>query len=53
MNIRQTPLMIEKGQGIAQLLIVPIETPAVAEVPIESLFPVKSGRGAGGGIHNK
>ena len=50
-NIKTETIQIEKGQAIAQLLIVPIETPEVREVQISDLFKDKSDRGAEGGIH--
>ena len=50
-NPTNTPIRIEKGQAIAQLLVVPIYTPAVAEVPADSIYAARSERGASGGIH--
>ena len=49
-NVRDQLLEIEEGQAIAQLLLVPIETPAVQEVSIEDLFEKVSKRGSQGGI---
>ena len=42
--------MISEGQAIAQMLLVPIVTPAVEEVPLDQIHRVKSERGATGGI---
>lgn len=50
-NIKTETIQIEKGQAIAQMLIVPIETPEVQEVQISDLFEEKSDRGVEGGIH--
>jgi dUTP pyrophosphatase len=43
-------LKIHPGEAIGQLLILPVATPQVEEVPEDSLFPKTSQRGAGGGI---
>ena len=50
-NPTKSPIRIEKGQPIAQLLIVPIVTPAVVEAPAETIYAARSERGASGGIH--
>ena len=50
-NPSEQTISIEAGTGIAQLLVVPIETPAVEAVAIESLYAEKSERGESGGIH--
>ncbi|NMA12122.1 MAG: dUTP diphosphatase [Chloroflexi bacterium] len=50
-NPSALPISIEAGSGIAQLLVVPIETPAVETVPLANLFAQKSERGESGGIH--
>lgn len=50
-NPTNAALQIEKYQAIAQLLILPIVTPAVTEVPAETIYAARSDRGASGGIH--
>lgn len=50
-NPTNTPIRIEKGQPIAQLLIVPIVTPAVVEVSADLIYAARSERGVSGGIH--
>ena len=50
-NPSEQTISIEAGTGIAQLLVVPIETPAVEAVAIENLYAEKSERGESGGIH--
>ncbi len=49
-NLTDQPLVITEGQAIAQMLLVPIVTPAVEEVPADVIHRVKSERGATGGI---
>lgn len=51
MNPTSEPLVINKGQAIAQLLIVPIATPQAIEVSMDTIYSEKSERGASGGIH--
>lgn len=41
---------IQHGDAIAQLLIVPIETPEVIELPLNLIHSTKSTRGVDGGI---
>ena len=50
-NITDSPLQIEPGQAIGQMLLLPIETPAVEEIPLDQIHQQKSERGATGGIH--
>ena len=50
-NVRSESLEITKGQAVAQLILIPIETPDVQEVPIGELFENVSDRGTEGGIH--
>ena len=49
-NITDDPLHVTYGQGIGQMLIIPIETPAVEEVPADEIHKERSERGATGGI---
>ena len=49
-NLTDVPLHIEHGMAIAQMLILPVETPAVEEVPLEEIHRERSERGATGGI---
>lgn len=49
-NVLSDFLEISSGQAVAQLLVVPIETPAAIEVSIQDLFTEKSSRGQTGGI---
>mgnify|MGYP000891922522 CR=1 FL=1 len=49
-NVTVTELEIQAGQAIAQLLILPIETPETEAVPIGNLFLTESERGQSGGI---
>jgi dUTP pyrophosphatase len=49
-NVSGEILHIEYGQAIAQMLIIPIETPVVEEVPISEIHTKISERGATGGI---
>ncbi len=49
-NVTEAALEIRAGQAIAQLLILPIETPDAEEVPIGDLFQLHSARGRSGGI---
>ena len=49
-NITDHPLLIAFGQAIGQMLILPVETPAVEECPLEQIHRIKSERGATGGI---
>ena len=50
-NITDNPLQISVGQAIGQMLIFPIVTPVVEELPIDRIHQEKSERGASGGIH--
>lgn len=49
-NILSEYLKISSGQAVAQLLVVPIETPTAIEVSIQDLYKEKSPRGETGGI---
>ncbi len=49
-NLTDLPLEITEGQAIAQMLLVPIVTPAVEEIPLDQIHREKSERGATGGI---
>ena len=43
-------LTIQPGQAIGQMLILPVETPAVREVPADLIHQEATARGATGGI---
>lgn len=49
-NITDDPLDITAGQAIGQMLILPVETPAVEEIPLDRIHQQRSERGATGGI---
>ncbi len=49
-NLTDQPLVIKEGQPIAQMLLIPIVTPVVEEIPADVIHQVKSDRGATGGI---
>lgn len=49
-NLQDTPLEINYGQAVGQMLLVPVETPAVEEVPLDLIHTEASERGATGGI---
>ena len=49
-NLTDQPLVIKEGQAVAQMLLVPVITPAVEEVSADVIHQVKSDRGATGGI---
>ncbi len=49
-NVGLGTLAIAYGDAIAQMLIVPVETPAVEEVPLSGIHQEASERGATGGI---
>jgi dUTP pyrophosphatase len=49
-NPTSSPILIEHGQAIAQLLIQPIETPKVKEVTKEEFLSETTERGNSGGI---
>ena len=49
-NLTDDPLEIEYGQAVGQMLVVPVETPSVEEVPQEEIHKKVSERGATGGI---
>ena len=49
-NITDAPLYIAYGQAIGQMLILPVETPAVEECPLDQIHRTRSERGATGGI---
>ena len=49
-NVGLGTLAIAYGDAIAQMLIIPVETPAVEEVPLSGIHQEASERGATGGI---
>jgi dUTP pyrophosphatase len=49
-NINDTPLLINPGDAIGQLLILPIFTPEVIETNAEEIHLADSSRGVSGGI---
>ena len=49
-NVGMENLTIGYGDAVAQMLIVPVETPAVEEVPLNEIHQEASERGATGGI---
>ena len=49
-NISDDPLYIEYGQAVGQMMILPVETPQVEEVPLDQIHKTVSERGATGGI---
>lgn len=49
-NINEDPLEIKPGDAICQLLILPIDTPEVLEVPLDQIHTDNSSRGITGGI---
>ena len=49
-NIKDVPLEIEYGMAVGQMLILPVFTPAVEELPYEEIHQTVSERGATGGI---
>jgi len=49
-NPTNEPLLIRSGDAIGQILIIPILTPAVEEVSLESIHILRSTRGDSGGI---
>ncbi|MBQ6341783.1 MAG: hypothetical protein IJI41_01535 [Anaerolineaceae bacterium] len=49
-NPLDDPLYIEYGQAVGQMLILPVETPRVEEVPLDMIHKTVSERGATGGI---
>lgn len=49
-NTSNGVLHLDKGQAIAQLLIIPCITPEVEEVPLDEIHKKKTERGATGGI---
>ena len=49
-NVGMETLTIHHGDAVAQMLIIPVETPAVEEVPLEEIHMEASERGATGGI---
>ena len=49
-NLTDSPLIIEYGMAIAQMLILPIITPDVEEIPLSQIHAEKTDRGATGGI---
>lgn len=49
-NLNTSPLEIKPGDAICQLLILPIYTPEVIEVPLDQIHTDNSSRGMTGGI---
>ncbi len=49
-NLNEQPLKIKPSDAIAQLLILPIFTPSVLEVPLDQIHSNNSSRGTTGGI---
>ena len=49
-NIKDDPLHILPGMAIAQMILLPIVTPAIEETDADTIHSVKSERGATGGI---
>ena len=49
-NVGMENLTIGYGDAVAQMLIVPVETPAVEEIPLNEIHQNASERGATGGI---
>ena len=49
-NIADEELKIEYGQAVGQMLILPVFTPAVVEIPYDEIHQIVSERGATGGI---
>ena len=49
-NIKETPMRITPGTAIAQMILLPIVTPAVEKADADTIHAVKSERGATGGI---
>ena len=49
-NMTDSPLNIAYGQAVGQMLLLPIVTPAVEEIPLEKIHAQKTERGATGGI---
>ena len=49
-NISAETLNIEYGDAVGQMLLIPVETPAVEEVPLNEIHQEISARGATGGI---
>ena len=49
-NPTDKPLLITEGQAIGQMLILPVETPAVREVSLSEIHRETTSRGATGGI---
>lgn len=50
-NPTSSEIRFEPGDAVAQMVIVPIVTPAVAEASIETIYSARSERGSSGGIH--
>ena len=49
-NVGMETMSITHGDAVGQMLILPVETPAVEEVPLELIHLEASERGATGGI---
>lgn len=52
-NPLDSPLQVQKGAAIGQMLIIPVETPLIAEVDLNALHQQRSRRSGGGGIVNQ
>lgn len=49
-NPTDTDLVVKTGDAIVQMLIIPVETPVICEVPLDEIHQQTSARGATGGI---
>lgn len=49
-NVSAKTLTINYGDAVGQMLLIPVETPAVEEVPLSEIHQEISARGATGGI---
>ena len=52
-NFECNRVFIRPGDAIAQIIIIPIETPIPLEVPINEILEIETDRGATGGIVNQ
>ncbi len=52
-NYRPWPIHIKKGEPIAQLIVVPIQTPMLVELPPDLINQVITTRGTSGGINRQ
>ena len=49
-NPSERELVIEKGAPVGQMVLVPVQTPAIIEVGLDQIHGVVSNRGGSGGI---